>query len=39
MGAFGSHRIRLFLKGTKKESGAGLLRSMCRDLGIEPRDL
>lgn len=27
------------LKDPKKELGAGLLRSKCRDLGIEPRDL
>src|ERR1039457_5807825 len=27
------------LKVPKKELGTGLLRDMCRDLGIEPRDL
>jgi mRNA interferase HicA len=27
------------LKDPKKELGTGLLRAMCRDLGIEPRDL
>ncbi len=27
------------LKDPKKEPGAGLLRAMCHDLGIEPRDL
>jgi mRNA interferase HicA len=27
------------LKDPKKELGTGLLRTMCRDLGIEPRDL
>jgi mRNA interferase HicA len=27
------------LKDPKKELGTGLLRDMCRDLGIEPRDL
>lgn len=27
------------LKDQKKEIGAGLLRSMCRDLGIDPKDL
>jgi mRNA interferase HicA len=27
------------LKDPKKELGPGLLRSMCHDLGIEPRDL
>jgi len=27
------------LKDPKKELGTGLLRSMCRDLKIEPRDL
>jgi mRNA interferase HicA len=27
------------LKDPKKELGTGLLREMCRDLGIEPRDL
>lgn len=27
------------LKDPKKELGPGLLRAMCRDLGIEPRDL
>jgi predicted RNA binding protein YcfA (HicA-like mRNA interferase family) len=27
------------LKDPKKELGKGLLRDMCRDLGIEPRDL
>jgi hypothetical protein len=27
------------LKDPKKELGAGLLRAMCRDLGIESRDL
>jgi|SRR5579863_90562 len=27
------------LKDPKKELGAGLLRAMCRDLGIEPHDL
>jgi predicted RNA binding protein YcfA (HicA-like mRNA interferase family) len=41
----GSHG-RLYLdtafttvKDRKKEIGAGLLRTMCRDLGIDPRDL
>jgi hypothetical protein len=27
------------LKDLKKELGRGLLRAMCRDLGIDPRDL
>lgn len=27
------------LKNPKKELGTGLLRAMCHDLGIEPRDL
>ncbi|HMD71078.1 MAG TPA: hypothetical protein VKF41_07020 [Bryobacteraceae bacterium] len=27
------------LKDSKKELGPGLLRAMCRDLGIDPRDL
>lgn len=27
------------MKDPKKELGTGLLRTMCRDLGIEPRDL
>jgi predicted RNA binding protein YcfA (HicA-like mRNA interferase family) len=27
------------LKDPKKELGTGLLRAICRDLGIEPRDL
>lgn len=27
------------LKDPKMELGTGLLRDMCRDLGIEPRDL
>jgi hypothetical protein len=27
------------LKDPKKELGTGLLRAMCRELGIEPRDL
>ena len=27
------------LKDPKKELGTGLLRDMCHDLGIEPRDL
>jgi mRNA interferase HicA len=27
------------LKDRKKEIGPGLLRSMCNDLGIDPRDL
>ncbi len=27
------------LKDLKKEIGTGLMRSMCRDLGIDPRDL
>jgi mRNA interferase HicA len=27
------------LKDLKKELGPGLMRSMCRDLGIDPRDL
>lgn len=27
------------LKDPKKEMGTGLLRAICRDLGIEPRDL
>lgn len=27
------------LKDPKKELGTGLFRAMCRDLGIEPRDL
>jgi predicted RNA binding protein YcfA (HicA-like mRNA interferase family) len=27
------------MKDPKKELGAGLLRAMCRDLGISPQDL
>jgi mRNA interferase HicA len=39
MGVFGSMRYRTTLKDPKKELGTGLLRAMCREFGIEPRDL
>ena len=41
----GSHGAVFFgtafttVKDRKKEIGAGLLREMCKDLGIDPRDL
>jgi len=41
----GSHRIVYFgtqrttVKDLKEELGRGLLRKMCNDLGIDPRDL
>jgi mRNA interferase HicA len=41
----GSHGTLYFgsasttVKDRKKELGAGLLRAMCRDLGIDPREL
>lgn len=32
-------KVSTIMKDPKKELGTGLLRAMCRDLGIEPRDL
>jgi hypothetical protein len=35
----GSGSASTTVKDRKKELGSGLLRAMCRDLGIDPREL